>query len=138
MDLEADVAEPALLSLDLQLLKYHQAVVCLRYVHGGRLEELVGELGGHGGNHGGALGGSQLPFCCHPVVSLLLSAVTSGHRSNAAQSGRSSSFNGNHSRGWMIFNSHKCLFLSIYGFSLMRSIFVVSSDRSSLCYDISK
>ena len=95
MNLEADVAEPALLSLDLQLLKYHQAVVCLRYVHGGRLEELVGELGGHGGCHGGAVGGSQLPFRSHPVVSLL-SAVTGGHRSNTAQLGRSSSINGNH------------------------------------------
>ena len=63
MNLEADVAEPALLSLDLQLLKYHQAVVCLRYVHGSRLEELVGELGGHGGCHGGRrVGDSQLPF----------------------------------------------------------------------------
>ena len=60
MNLEADVAEPALLSLDLQLLKYHQAVVCLRYVHGSRLEELVGELGGHGGRHGGREGG-RLP-----------------------------------------------------------------------------
>ena len=97
VNFQADVAEPALLSLDLQLLKYDQAVVCLCYIHGSRLKELVGELGGHGGCHGGAVGGSQHPLCCHPVVSLNLSAVTSGHRSNTAQSGRSSSFNGIHS-----------------------------------------